>query len=80
MKRKIVQIAVQEHTKEGDGGRLVALADDGTLWEGGILLLNADELSAARRAGAKTPAPKYGWQWVQIPDLPQNTSNLTKVK
>lgn len=64
MKRKIIQITGFPGTAE-DGGTLVALADDGTLWEG----------YQHYYRGQTRPH-----KWNQIPTLPDDNSNLSKVR
>lgn len=91
MKRKIVGIATlsMDNEVEGTHGEVVALADDGTLWKGGMKCLNMEQVqayyaqaraSAVAATKAIPPAYQYGWAWEQLPGLPDNNSNLTKVK
>jgi hypothetical protein len=68
MNRKIIQIAVS-NCAEGEVKVTSALADDGTLWEGWY--------RCHHQTGKET---KYVWEWEQIPGLPQNTINFTKVR
>jgi hypothetical protein len=66
MKRKPVQIAV---CTQGPGKILVVLADDGTLWQ-----------RVSRKVpGGDTGVTKYVSEWKEIPALPSDNSNLTKV-
>ncbi len=89
MKRKIVSIATlsMDNDVEGTYGEVVAVADDGTLWKGGMKCLNLDQVKAfyaQAKVGAPTtkvmtaPAYEYGWVWEQLPALPDDNSNLTK--
>lgn len=63
MKRKVVQIT--SHVVE-ECGITIALADDGTVWEGYLRYHPNEE-------------PKYKFKWEQLPDLPSDISNLSKV-
>lgn len=65
MKRKIIQIAVS-HDTENDVTIVNALADDGTLWSG-----------FNHWVGSGKPAV---FQWDQLPALPDNDTNLHKVR
>lgn len=91
MKRNIVSITTlsMDNDVEGTHGVVVAVADDGTLWKGGIVCLNRAQVQAYYaqvKAVAMTPtewtppAYQYGWTWEQLPGLPDDNSNLTKVK
>lgn len=92
MKRKIVQICMRSMSAE-DEAAVLALADDGTLWEGYNTLCNQQEIEEAykireeqKKGGLKVEQPypippcKYSFQWHQMEGLPDNTSNLSKVR
>ena len=84
MKRKIIPIVGRFISKE-DKVVLVALDDDGTVWEGCTQLLNRDDVkkATAQRSIDKTtviPAYLYGLVWVRVPGLPDDISNLTRAK
>jgi len=65
MKRKIIAIANRSGTNE-ENGSTIALADDGTLWEG-----------YPHFQGNGKP---YEWRWECLPGLPDDPSNLGKVR
>lgn len=85
MKRKIVQI-VDRFISTDDEAILVALADDGTLWEGCTRLVNNDEVMAfnvlpyLERNGRTAPERIYQFYWEQIPGLPDDNTNFGKVR
>jgi len=65
MKRKITQVTAFELVRDGrHQGCVIALADDGTLWRGWQV-----------KEGDAT-----SFEWRQFPSLPDDTSNLGKVK
>jgi hypothetical protein len=84
MKRKIIQI-VDRFISKDEEATLVVLADDGTVWEGCMTNTNAAAVTAAirQRNIDKTttiPARIYAFVWTQIPGLPDDNSNLGKVR
>jgi hypothetical protein len=84
MKRKIVQIT-SVPGYEDDSPALVALAEDGTLWEGCMRIANKKEVheaSEARRTDPKAGTVKaiYKFIWEPLPTLPDDNGNLTKVR
>lgn len=84
MKRKIIQIIDRFINKEEEA-TLVALADDGTVWEGGVTNTNAAAVTDASRQRnidkvTVIPARVYTFVWTQIPGLPDDNANLGKVR
>jgi hypothetical protein len=82
MKRKIIQI-VDRFLSKDDEATLMALADDGTLWERVTYCCNEESYKvewAAYRVDGKLPTPRreYKERWQQIEGLPDDNSNLTK--
>ena len=84
MKRKIIQI-VDRFIGREDEAVLVALAEDGTVWEYCNTVTNQDAISAAyakrKELGcAAWPIPKYLYEmrWERVPGLPDDNSNLWK--
>lgn len=75
MKRKIIQIATMPALDAGAVPVIIALADDGTVWDGCSRLVGNHTREDGSYGGAK-----YEWGWEQIPALPDNLSNLSKVK
>ena len=75
MKRKIIQIATMPANDPGAIPVIFALADDGTVWDG-CSRLNGHYV----RDDGSYGGPKYEWGWEQIPALPDNLTNLSKVK
>ena len=74
MTRKIVQISTPA-VSEGAYMYTMALADDGTLWQGHW---EPEYVKRSDRAGYATTGYKYVWE--EIPNIPQWNSNMTKVK
>lgn len=66
MKRKIIQIAIGAGHEEA--ASIIALADDGSLWEG------------CRRFQGKDATPRYAFKWEELPALPDNNTNFQKVR
>lgn len=84
MKRKIIQI-VDRFLSKDDEATLVALADDGTLWERVTYCYNEElykEQWGAYCVDRTLPCPKreYAQRWQQIEGLPDDNSNLGKVR
>lgn len=84
MKRKIIHIIDRFINKEEEA-TLVALADDGTVWEGWTINTNADAVMAANRQRnidktTTIPVRIYAFVWTQIPGLPDDNVNLGKVR
>jgi hypothetical protein len=86
MKRKIIQI-VDRFIGAQDEAVLVALADDGTLWEGCNRCINEkqvmDRQSENNRRPPGSPAQPtihrvYEFRWEQLAGLPDDNSNITK--
>lgn len=75
MKRKIVQIACMPANDPGAVPVIFALADDGTVWGGCSSIVGHHMRDDGMYLG-----PKFEWAWDQIPSLPDNNSNLSKVK
>lgn len=83
MNRKIIQIATTQIPEEAE--LIVALCDDGTLWCGGSeyieevpAVYEADKYGSKRvLTGSKG---HYAHVWHELPNVPQNTSNLTRVR
>jgi hypothetical protein len=80
MKRTIIQIS-SRHISNEDEESVLALADDGTLWEGcnHIIKTNAENPGGDGKPG---PAKyRYEFQWERLLDLPERYSdNFTKVR
>lgn len=70
MKRKIIEITAQ-NCAEGEEGGIVALADDGTLWVGFTQRVTLD---------IRTNKFEYRFIWTELPGLPDDNGNLTKVR
>lgn len=67
MNRKIIQICASQAQEEYK--ITTVLCDDGTLWEG------------YQRYENISPTKRYlKFVWEQLPDIPQDTSNLTRVR
>jgi len=69
MTRKIVQIATP-FCGEGAIPVTLALADDGTLWQG----------HWEAQGGYGGNPLTYTYKWEEIPNIPQWNANMTKVK
>lgn len=74
MKRTIVQITNRYIDAESNA-TLIALADDGTLWEG----IETRVIDQAAGNG-KPMTHHWEWRWESINGLPDNTTNLSKVR
>jgi hypothetical protein len=82
MKRKIIQI-VDRFIGSGDEAVLVALADDGTLWEGAnARVVDSPAITRDDSQGIKFKAAvvHWEWKWEQIRGLPDDNSNLSRVR
>lgn len=79
MNRKIIQIATRPQNEEVTS--IIALADDGTLWEGYTRRV-CDKQAVYDEKGKQISAAVYHYefQWEQLRELPGNVSNLTKVR
>lgn len=73
MNRKIIQISAMPAKQEEASDAIVALADDGSLWFG---YWHSHQVREAD--GRMTWDTTFEWQSVN--GLPQNLSNLSKVK
>lgn len=74
MNRKIVQINTVIYGEERNLQVTVALADDGTLWEG--FVRSVPVYFGDKQTGER----EHRFIWSEFPHLPQNTSNFTKVR
>lgn len=82
MKRTIIQIS-SRHGSNGDEASVLALADDGTLWEGykvGVMKEKEVRCPDTMRL-IKAAEWVYEFQWHRLIDLPERYSdNFTKVR
>lgn len=84
MKRKIIQIVDRFISKE-DEATLVALAEDGTVWEGCLRQVNKERdkynaLPYEIRKITPVPANVFEFSWEQLPGLPNDNTNLSRVR
>ena len=82
MKRTIFQIASRYVSNE-DEASVLALADDGTLWEGNKVrvALEKELRCPDTQRLLKAAVYKYEFQWERLIDLPERYSdNFTKVR
>ena len=74
MKRKIIQVACMPAADAGAVPCIIALADDGTLWDG------YSEYMGQKADSQGYMVPHYEFGWHEYPGLPDNNSALTRVK
>lgn len=78
MKRKIVQIT-ERFVSHEDQADIIALADDGTLWSGGLVRVITVPCQRNEKGQIiVSEQARYEFQWEALPGLPDAT-NLTRV-